>query len=80
MYTPEIARRIWPKERKYHFDFALAVLRRAPLPRARWGDEHYKQVISNSKRHKMFMQFEKLGQKNLTGRNSAATLTGLYTK
>jgi hypothetical protein len=44
MYTPEIARRIWPKERRYHFDFALAVLRREPLPPARWGDEHYKQM------------------------------------
>jgi hypothetical protein len=44
LYTPEIARRIWPKERRYHFDFALAVLRREPLPPARWGDEHYKQM------------------------------------
>jgi hypothetical protein len=44
LYTPEIARRIWPKSRRYHFDFALAVLRREPLPTARWGDEHYKQM------------------------------------
>jgi hypothetical protein len=44
LYTPEIARRIWPKERRYHFDFALAVLRREPLPATRWGDEHYKQM------------------------------------
>ncbi|MDR2923923.1 MAG: hypothetical protein LBU85_11370 [Treponema sp.] len=44
LYTPEIAKRIWPKERRYHFDFALAVLRREPLPPARWGDEHYKQM------------------------------------
>ena len=43
-YTPEIAGRIWPKGRRYHFDFALAVLRREPLPPARWGDEHYKQM------------------------------------
>jgi len=42
MYTPEIAKRIWPKERRYHFDFALAVLRREPLPLARWGDEYFK--------------------------------------
>ncbi|MCL2191599.1 MAG: hypothetical protein FWB79_06400, partial [Treponema sp.] len=27
LYTPEIAGRIWPKDRRYHFDFALAVLR-----------------------------------------------------
>jgi hypothetical protein len=44
LYTPEIAKRIWPKERRYHFDFALAVLRREPLPASRWGDEHYKQM------------------------------------
>ena len=44
LYTPDIAKRIWPKERRYHFDFALAVLRREPLPPARWGDEHYKQM------------------------------------
>ena len=44
LYTPEIAKRIWPKERRYHFDFALAVLRREPLPPSRWGDEHYKQM------------------------------------
>ncbi|MCL2181320.1 MAG: hypothetical protein FWB83_09345 [Treponema sp.] len=44
LYTPEIAGRIWPKGRRYHFDFALAVLRREPLPPSRWGDEHYKQM------------------------------------
>jgi len=49
LYTPEIASRIWPKERRKHFDFALAVLRREPLPTTRWGDEFYK-----SKRHRFF--------------------------
>ena len=44
LYTPEIAQRIWPKSRRSHFDFALAVLRREPLPITRWGDEHYKQM------------------------------------
>jgi len=44
LYTPEIAARIWPKSRRYHFDFALAVLRGEPLPPSRWGDEHYKQM------------------------------------
>jgi len=37
LYTPEIASRIWPKDRRYHFDFALAVLRRETLPPSRWG-------------------------------------------
>jgi len=44
LYTEEIAKRIWPKERRYHFDFALAVLRKEPLPPSRWGTEHYKQM------------------------------------
>jgi len=41
MYTEEIAKRIWPKGRRKHFDFALAVLRREPLPPARWGDKDF---------------------------------------
>ncbi|MDR0321292.1 MAG: hypothetical protein LBI28_07295 [Treponema sp.] len=49
LYTPEIAKRIWPKERRYHFDFALAVLRREPLPRTGWGDGYFK-----SQRHRFF--------------------------
>ncbi|MCL1835093.1 MAG: hypothetical protein FWG48_02930 [Oscillospiraceae bacterium] len=44
LYTPEAAARIWPKERRRYFDYALAVLRREPLPPARWGDEHYKSM------------------------------------
>jgi len=44
LYTPEIAKRIWPKERRQHFDYTLAVLRREPLPAARWGDEYYKSM------------------------------------
>ena len=49
LYTPEIAKRIWPKNRRYHFDFALAVLRRDPLPPARWGHEYFK-----SERYRFF--------------------------
>ena len=49
MYTEDIAKRIWPKGRRKHFDFALAVLRREPLPPARWGDEYY-----ISMRHRFF--------------------------
>jgi hypothetical protein len=52
LYTPEIAGRIWPKDRRYHFDFALAVLRREPLPSARWGDVYFK-----SQRHRFFFVF-----------------------
>ncbi|MCL2603431.1 MAG: hypothetical protein FWD90_03020 [Defluviitaleaceae bacterium] len=49
LYTPEIAERIWPKERRHHFDFALAVLRGEPLPPSRWGHEYFK-----SQRHRFF--------------------------
>jgi hypothetical protein len=49
LYTPEIADRIWPKERRRHFDFALTILRGEPLPLARWGHEYYK-----SQRNKFF--------------------------
>jgi hypothetical protein len=49
LYTPENAKRIWPKDRRYHYDFAIAVLRREPLPPARWGDEYFK-----SQRYRFF--------------------------
>jgi len=49
LYTPENASRIWPKERRRHFDFAVAVLRKEPLPITRWGTEYFK-----SKRHRFF--------------------------
>ncbi|MDR1837424.1 MAG: hypothetical protein LBQ89_07180, partial [Treponema sp.] len=62
LYTPETAGRIWPKDLRKRYDFALAVLRREPLPPARWGDEHYKMLVPNSPRHQMFMQFEKSGE------------------
>jgi len=44
LYTSEIALCIWPKERRQHFDYALAVLRREPIPPTRWGDEYYKSM------------------------------------
>jgi hypothetical protein len=44
LYTPELAGRIWPKSMRQRYDFALAVLRRAPISTSRWGDEHYKQM------------------------------------
>jgi hypothetical protein len=44
LYTPEIAKRIWPKDRRQEYDYALAVLRRESLPPARWGDKYYKQM------------------------------------
>jgi hypothetical protein len=44
LYTPELAGRIWPKDLRWRYDFALAILRREPVSVTRWGDEHYKQM------------------------------------
>jgi hypothetical protein len=44
LYTPGLAKRIWPKSLRWRYDFALAVLRRESVSSARWGDEHYKQM------------------------------------
>jgi len=49
MYTEDIAKRIWPKGRRKDFDYALAILRKEPLPPSRWGDEYYV-----TKRHRFF--------------------------
>jgi hypothetical protein len=49
LYTPELAKRIWPKSRRCHYDFALAILRREPVPPAGWGSEYYK-----SERYRFF--------------------------
>ena len=49
LYTPELAGRIWPKDRRCHFDFALAVLRGEPVSPPGWGTEYFK-----SERHRFF--------------------------
>jgi hypothetical protein len=41
LYTEDVARRIWPRDRRKHFDFALAILRREPVSTPGWGDEYY---------------------------------------
>ena len=57
LYTPEIARRIWPKEKRGHLDFAVGILRREPvLPVIKWGTLP---PYIKSKRHEFFSQFEK---------------------
>jgi hypothetical protein len=72
LYTPEIAGRIWPKERRYHFDFALAVLRREPLP-PKWGSIQRK--IQPSERFYQFEEWALLssGSTNWDGRNFVET-------
>jgi hypothetical protein len=44
LYTPELAGRIWPKDLRTRYDFALSILRGKPISLARWGDEYYKQM------------------------------------
>jgi hypothetical protein len=44
LYTPELARRLWPKSRRREFDFAIAVLRGEPVPATRWGDGYYQSL------------------------------------
>jgi len=44
LYSPQIANRIWPKDLRNRYDYAITLLRGEPLPPARWGDEYYKQM------------------------------------
>ena len=44
LYTPELAARIWPKDLRTRYDFALAILRRENISPAKWGDEYYTQM------------------------------------
>jgi hypothetical protein len=49
LYTEDVARRVWPHNRRKHFDFALAILRREPVSITGWGTEYY-----SSKRDRFF--------------------------
>ena len=49
LYTPKLASRIWPKERKQHYDFAIGILRKEPVSPTKWGTEYFK-----SERFKFF--------------------------
>jgi hypothetical protein len=55
LYTPEIAGRIWPKERRRHYDFAIGILRGETVPAPGWGTEYYK-----SERYRFFSENEML--------------------
>ena len=49
LYTPELARRLFPRDLRNKYDFALAVLRREPVSAPGWGSERYQ-----SKRYRFF--------------------------
>jgi hypothetical protein len=44
LYTPDLARRLFPRSLRRHYDFALAVLRKEPLSPAGWDSEYSKQL------------------------------------
>jgi hypothetical protein len=54
LYTPKITRALFPRELRTQYDFALAVLRREPVPAARWGDEHYKSLRDTIFSHRWY--------------------------
>jgi hypothetical protein len=49
LYTPELARRLFPRDLKKKYDFAFAILRREPVSAPGWGSERYQ-----SKRYRFF--------------------------
>jgi hypothetical protein len=49
MYTPELARRIWPPSRRKHYDFAIGLLRGETLSATGWDFGYFK-----SPRHRFF--------------------------
>ena len=44
LYTPEIARRLWPKSMREIYDFAFAILRREPVSVAEWGSKRSEEL------------------------------------
>jgi hypothetical protein len=44
LYSPEFSRRIWPKDRRRLFDFAVGILRKEPVSPSGWGSEYSKSV------------------------------------
>jgi uncharacterized protein (UPF0248 family) len=52
--TQETAKRIFSKSLKERYDFAIAILRREPVPAARWGDEHYQSLRDTVFSHRWY--------------------------
>jgi hypothetical protein len=44
LYTPELSRRIWPKDRRRLFDFAVGILRKEPVSPSGWGSKYSESV------------------------------------
>lgn len=59
LYTPSLASRIWPKSRRRHFDFALAILRREPVECHPWGDKYWSKAYPKSPRQLFFERYNR---------------------
>jgi hypothetical protein len=44
LYTEENACRLWPKGTRRRYDYAVGILRKKPVPAARWGTEASEQL------------------------------------
>lgn len=57
LYTPELAKRVWPKGQRIHYDFAIGILRgENPCSTVVWG----KTKFHKSKRFRFFEENERI--------------------
>ena len=54
LYTPELARRLFPRDLRKKYDFALAVLRRESVSAPEWGSERHKQLQNTFLSHRRY--------------------------
>jgi hypothetical protein len=54
LYTPENIRRLWPKDLRRKYDFALAILRREPVSFAEWGSPDSEQLRNTVFSHRWY--------------------------
>jgi hypothetical protein len=54
LYTPEIARRLWPKVLRSKYDFAFGVLRKEPVSPAEWGSPRARQLQNTVFSHRWY--------------------------
>jgi len=44
LYTPQLSKRLFPKQRRREIDGTFSILRKEPLPHTGWGDEYSKSL------------------------------------
>ena len=44
LYTPQVSKRLFPKQRRSEIDGTFAILRREPLPHSGWSNEYSKSL------------------------------------